>query len=63
MHSVHRPHNILFGNTVDAALQSGDWEYCHFDTVLINKDPSKVWPQSGLNGMYMDGNIEDLTHI
>ena len=50
--AFHKPHNILPACTIHATPKSGpDWEFDCYDSVLVNKNSSKVWPQSGLDGM------------
>jgi hypothetical protein len=48
--SYHQPHNICPPQTIIAAPPSPDWPHGHFDTGLVNTDPQKKWPQSGLTG-------------
>ena len=48
--SYHVPHNVLPPQTVNASPPSNPWMFGRSDVVLINTDPSQVWPSSGLNG-------------
>jgi hypothetical protein len=48
--SYHAPHDVLPPQTVNASPPSNPWMFGHSDAVLINMDPSQVWPSSGLNG-------------
>ena len=50
-HSYHTPHNILLPQTVNASPPSNSWPFGRSDIVLINADPSQVWPKSGLKGV------------
>ena len=55
----HKPHKVLPVHTVNAMPKSdGDWQFGRFDSVLVNKDPNKIWPQSGLEGMSFNLNIK-----
>lgn len=50
--AFHKPHSILPACTIHAIPKSGpDWQFDCYDSVLVNKNSSKVWPQSGLDGM------------
>lgn len=51
-HSYHAPYNILPPQTVNASPPSGPWTFGRSDIILYNFDPSKVWPQSGLEGAF-----------
>ena len=48
--SYHPPHDLLPAHTINASPPSPDWPLGRCDSVLINNDPSKEWPSSGLNG-------------
>jgi len=50
-HSYHAPHNILPPQAVNASPPSGTWTFGRSDIILFNVDPSKVWPQSGIEGV------------
>ena len=52
--SYHAPFNILPPQSVNASPPSGPWTFGCSDTILFNVDPSKVWPQSGIEGVFMD---------
>ena len=52
-HAYHTPHNILPTQTVNASPPSESWTFSHSDVVLVNIDPSHVWPSSGLEGIVM----------
>ena len=53
-HSYHAPHNILPPQTVNASPPSDPWTFGRSDTILFNIDPSKSWPQSGNDGVFID---------
>jgi hypothetical protein len=57
--SYHDEQVVLPAQTVNALPSQGDcefesseddWEFGRFDTVLVNTDPQKIWPRSGLDG-------------
>jgi hypothetical protein len=50
--AYHAPYNILPPQTVNASPPSGSWTFGRSDVVLININPSKVWPQSGIEGLF-----------
>ena len=52
-HAYHTPHDILPAQTVNASPPSESWTFGHSDVVLVNTDPSHVWPSSGLEGIVM----------
>lgn len=50
--AFHKPHRVLSAQTLHAVPKSkGDWQYGRFDFALINREPGKVWPHSGIHGM------------
>jgi hypothetical protein len=49
-HAYYAPHNVLPSQTVNASPPSGSWTCGHSDVILVNIDPSQVWPASGLEG-------------
>ena len=48
--SYHNQQVVLPAQTVNALPSQGDWKFGRFDTVLVNTDPKKIWPGSGLDG-------------
>jgi hypothetical protein len=56
-HSYHAPFNILPPQTVNASPPSGLWTFGRSDIILFNIDPSKVWPQSGIEGMFTEASF------
>ncbi|KAN0079958.1 hypothetical protein V8E55_009524 [Tylopilus felleus] len=55
-HMVHLqpPHfysssNLDPAQTITASPPSPSWKHGHFDTVIFNVEPAKVWPHSGLS--------------
>lgn len=48
--SYHNQQVVLPAQTVNALPSQGDWKFGRFDTVLVNTDPEKIWPGSGLDG-------------
>jgi hypothetical protein len=50
--SFHSKQVVLPAQTVNALPSNGNWEFRRCDTVLVNTDPEKVWPRSGLDGAY-----------
>ncbi|KAF8814617.1 hypothetical protein BYT27DRAFT_7326430 [Phlegmacium glaucopus] len=52
-HAYHPPYDILPPQTVNAAPSQGSWTFGHSDIVLVNTDPSQVWPSSGLEGHHV----------
>ena len=48
--SYHNEQLVLPAQTVNAIPSRDDWEFGRFDTVLVNTDPEKIWPKSGLDG-------------
>jgi len=50
--SYHNERVVLPAQTVNALPSEGDWEFGRFDTVLVNTDPEKIWPKSGLDGEF-----------
>jgi hypothetical protein len=48
--SYHDASIVLPAQVVLASPSSNVGEFGKFDTVLVNIDPSKAWPYSGLNG-------------
>jgi hypothetical protein len=50
--SYHYPHDVLPPQTVNAAPLSHEWPLGHYDSVIVNVDPVKEWPFSGLEGGY-----------
>jgi hypothetical protein len=50
--SYHALHSILPPKTINALPLSGEWTSGHSDVVLVNTDNNKVWPQSGLKGIF-----------
>ena len=48
--SYHAPHDPLPAHTINAYPASSEWPLGRFDSVLVNNDPSKEWPLSGLAG-------------
>ena len=46
-------HDILLAQTVNALPPSESWTFGHSDVVLVNTDPSHVWPSSSLEGIVM----------
>ena len=50
--SYHPPHRILPPQTINAGHPSSASRPGAYDSVIINIDPTKDWPSSGLNGDY-----------
>jgi hypothetical protein len=50
MKDYHNTHTIHPPQTLCASPPTGKWPYGRFDTVLINTDPDKEWPQSKMSG-------------
>ena len=48
--SYHPPHVILPPQTINARHPSPTSTLGHYDSVIMNIDPTKDWPSSGLNG-------------
>jgi hypothetical protein len=48
--AYHAPHNILPAQTINASPPSDAWPHGRADVVLINTDPTFVWPRSGMKG-------------
>lgn len=44
------PHDVLPPVTINARPPSEAWPRGRYDAVLVNEDPNKVWPSSGLEG-------------
>jgi hypothetical protein len=53
--SYHDPNKVLPPQTVNSSPPSGINEFGQYDTVLVNIDPSKIWPKSGLHGELSSG--------
>jgi Plavaka transposase len=51
--SYHPPHLILPPQTINAGHPSSPSTPGHYDSVIMNVDPTKVWPSSGLSGLYL----------
>ncbi|KAM6502325.1 hypothetical protein JOM56_002302 [Amanita muscaria] len=49
-YAYHAPHNVLPPQTVNASPPSGSG---HSDVILVNIDPSQIWPASGLKGHHV----------
>jgi len=47
----HYPNKIAEPQTVMVSPRSDEWPCGQFDTVIVNTDPSKQWPYSGLVGV------------
>jgi hypothetical protein len=48
--SYHTLHDLLPAHTINAYPASSEWPLGRFDSVLVNNDPLKEWPLSGLAG-------------
>ena len=48
--SYHVPHDPCPACMINTFPPSPDWPLGHYDSVLINNNPSEEWPLSGLNG-------------
>ena len=46
----HRPSIAAQPQTVSASPPLKEWPVGRYDTVIVNTDPSKMWPYSGLEG-------------
>ena len=46
----HRPSDTAQPHTLLASPPSKEWPVGRYDTVVVNTDPSKKWPYSGLEG-------------
>ncbi|KAF9455600.1 hypothetical protein BDZ94DRAFT_1362207, partial [Collybia nuda] len=51
-YAYHPPHDVLPAQTVNASPPSRDWPAGRSDAVIINTDPTKVWPLSGFEGRH-----------
>ena len=49
-HAYYVPHDILPAQTINASPPSDAWPHRCADVVLINTDPTFVWPWSGMKG-------------
>jgi hypothetical protein len=49
--AYHDPSTVTPPMTVDALPPSKQWPLGKCDTVLVNTDPDKRWPHSGMTGM------------
>lgn len=49
----HQPNEVISPRTlvVSPPSDSDEWPVGHYDMVLVNVDPSKHWPKSGIEGM------------
>jgi hypothetical protein len=50
-HAYHVPHDVLPAQTVNVFPPSMAWPVGRGDAVLINMDPTKVWPHGGIEGV------------
>ena len=50
--SFHDEQVVLPAQTINALPGDDDWEFGRCDTVLVNTNPEKIWPRSGLDGAY-----------
>lgn len=48
----HRPDQVTNPRTLVASPPCDEWPAGHYDTVLVNTDSSKEWPNSGIEGTY-----------
>jgi hypothetical protein len=48
--AYHYPHSLLPPVTINATPPDHDWQFGHFDSAIVNLDPSEKWPKSGLKG-------------
>ncbi|RDB30301.1 hypothetical protein Hypma_007131 [Hypsizygus marmoreus] len=48
--AYHHPHRPLPPKTINASPPSDTWPLGCYDGVLVNTDPSQVWPYSGIQG-------------
>jgi hypothetical protein len=49
--AYHYPHETLPSKTINACPPSGEWELGRYDPVIVNLDPDREWPHSGLEGL------------
>ncbi|KZP29451.1 hypothetical protein FIBSPDRAFT_727430 [Athelia psychrophila] len=59
--TFHDSESVAEPRTVMAAPPSKEWAFGQCDTVLVNNDPSKLWPASGFIGNYLMSSI--LLHL
>lgn len=59
--AYHNPDKVLPAQTVNGIPRSADSEHGRRDTVLVNVDASKTWPESGLTGESSTLNISWMT--
>jgi hypothetical protein len=48
--AYYYPHDILPGQTINAAPPSDEWPHGKCDTIAFNIDDEKEWPNSGIDG-------------
>ena len=48
--SCHYSHDVLPPTTLNAFCRNDEWPIGQCDSVMLNVDPTKVWPMSGLDG-------------
>lgn len=56
----HYPQEAAEPRTVMVSPSSEEWPTGHYDTVLVNTDPSQKWPESGFTGMLLF--LKRITH-
>jgi len=49
--AYHHPHTVLPAQSINALPPSNSSSPGQFDNVVMNVDPTKEWPFSGLNGV------------
>ena len=52
--TYHAPHENLPPWTINVSPPVKGWPIGRYDAIMINVDPSLVWPYSGFNGMSDD---------
>lgn len=50
--AYHPPYDVLPPITINAAPPSQSWPHGRFDSVIVNIDPKKIWPNTGISGLY-----------
>lgn len=48
--SFYNKSDTLPARVINAHPSNDEWEHGRFDTVLINTDPTRIWPYSGITG-------------
>ena len=59
--AYHHPHTVLPAQSINALPPSNASSLGQFDNVIMNVDPTKQWPFSGLNGASLTSSIVSNT--